>query len=224
LDGRTTPTTDIADMAAGYMKEIKETQPRGPYIIGGYCMGGTVAIEVARQLSSQGERVGLVALLETYNVKNGPARPTIMFRLALLIQNLYFHICNLLVAGVSSGGLKFLFTKSRTAWRRLISRQRFLLQRWYEIDHEAYPHKLITKINDAAQMHHEPYTYDGKVVLFRPNRWFLWLNAPDFGWRGILKSLEIVELPVHPRGMLVAPFVSQLAKELESRLEIVESE
>ena len=37
----------------------------GPYFLGGYCMGGTVAFEVAQQIQAQGERVALLALFDT---------------------------------------------------------------------------------------------------------------------------------------------------------------
>jgi hypothetical protein len=47
LDGSCPPLTSIAEMAAVYVKEIGRVQPHGPYFIAGYCMGGTVAFEVA---------------------------------------------------------------------------------------------------------------------------------------------------------------------------------
>ena len=61
LDGTCPPLTKIEDMAALYVKEIRKKQPRGPYFIGGYCMGGTVAYEVAQQIQAQGEQVALLS-------------------------------------------------------------------------------------------------------------------------------------------------------------------
>ena len=43
---------------------IRETQPEGPYLVGGFCIGGVVAIEATRQLIRQGQEVRLV-LFET---------------------------------------------------------------------------------------------------------------------------------------------------------------
>ena len=34
---------------------IRQMQPNGPYIVGGWCFGGTVAVETARQLAHQGQ-------------------------------------------------------------------------------------------------------------------------------------------------------------------------
>ncbi|MCC5641838.1 amino acid adenylation domain-containing protein [Nostoc sp. CHAB 5824] len=73
LDRKQAPYTRIEDMAAHYIKEIRTIQPQGPYLLGGWCIGGTVAFEMARQLEIQGEKVELLALFDCYppQVKSG---------------------------------------------------------------------------------------------------------------------------------------------------------
>ncbi|UJR12471.1 hypothetical protein I4U23_016646 [Adineta vaga] len=44
------PDTSIEDIAAYYIKKIIETQPAGPYLIGGYSFGACIAVEIALQL------------------------------------------------------------------------------------------------------------------------------------------------------------------------------
>src|SRR2546425_11761169 len=68
LDGKSAPFTRVEDMAVHYIKEMREFQPQGPYLLGGRSFGGTVAFEMACQLYDQGEEVGLLALLDTYPV------------------------------------------------------------------------------------------------------------------------------------------------------------
>jgi len=58
--------TRIEDMAAHYIKALRVVQPQGPYWLGGYSFGGLVAFEMAQQLHSQGQRVALLALLDTW--------------------------------------------------------------------------------------------------------------------------------------------------------------
>jgi len=68
VDGREPPyhpCTRIEELAALYLDEVRAVQPVGPYFLGGFCFGGTVAFEMARQLEEQGHRVGLVAVLDT---------------------------------------------------------------------------------------------------------------------------------------------------------------
>ncbi|MGH7918599.1 MAG: thioesterase domain-containing protein, partial [Candidatus Dormibacteraceae bacterium] len=57
--------TSIDEMAAHYIEEMKEVQPRGPYWIGGHCAGSWVAFEMARQLQQQGEDLGLLVLVDS---------------------------------------------------------------------------------------------------------------------------------------------------------------
>jgi thioesterase domain-containing protein len=69
IRGDVAPLKTIEAMAARYMEEIYALQPDGPYFLGGYCMGGTIAWELARQLRANGSEVGLVALIETFHKK-----------------------------------------------------------------------------------------------------------------------------------------------------------
>src|SRR5206468_10373945 len=62
LDGRE-EFERIEDMAAQYIADLRALQPVGPYFLGGYCFGGNVAYEMARQLRRQGEEIGLLALM-----------------------------------------------------------------------------------------------------------------------------------------------------------------
>ncbi|MFN3695127.1 MAG: thioesterase domain-containing protein, partial [Ignavibacterium sp.] len=55
LNGEDHIHRSIKEMAADYIKAIKSVQPKGPYNIGGYCMGGTVAFEIAQKFRSSGE-------------------------------------------------------------------------------------------------------------------------------------------------------------------------
>ncbi|MGK7895630.1 MAG: thioesterase domain-containing protein, partial [Xenococcus sp. (in: cyanobacteria)] len=56
----------IQDMAEYYIAAIKKNRPYGPYYLGGWCTGGVVAFEMARQLQQQGDEVALLVLIESY--------------------------------------------------------------------------------------------------------------------------------------------------------------
>ncbi|HYU31797.1 MAG TPA: thioesterase domain-containing protein, partial [Thermoanaerobaculia bacterium] len=55
----------IEQMAALYLEELRRVQPRGPYRIGGWSMGGLIAFEMARQLARDGDEPELVALIDS---------------------------------------------------------------------------------------------------------------------------------------------------------------
>jgi thioesterase domain-containing protein len=62
LDGHSKPLRRVEDLAAYFSAQIAAFQPKGPRIIAGYCAGGAIAFELARQLLHSGAEVSRVAL------------------------------------------------------------------------------------------------------------------------------------------------------------------
>ncbi len=70
LDGDPVPRS-IEAMAASFLSALRGAQPAGSYLLGGFCAGGLVALEVARLLRAQGQEVDLLILI---NPPKGGAR------------------------------------------------------------------------------------------------------------------------------------------------------
>jgi acyl transferase domain-containing protein/thioesterase domain-containing protein/acyl carrier protein/SAM-dependent methyltransferase len=66
IDGFTPPFTDFGAMADYYCECMRRTTPGRPVILGGYSLGGVVALEVARRWRSAGNPVAHLVLLDTY--------------------------------------------------------------------------------------------------------------------------------------------------------------
>ena len=64
LDPKEEPFTSLQEMAAYYVSEIRKVQPQGPYFLGGFSVGGIFAYEMAQQLVSAGQEVGVLAMLD----------------------------------------------------------------------------------------------------------------------------------------------------------------
>ncbi len=60
------PFQTIEEIACSYIVEMQEIQPKGPYLLGGWSMGGVIAFEMAQQLRQQGQEVAFLALIESY--------------------------------------------------------------------------------------------------------------------------------------------------------------
>ena len=73
LDGGQLPQT-IEAMAADRVKALRDLQPEGPYKLGGFCWGGILALEMARQLQQQGAEVESLIVIDTVP-KNISLRP-----------------------------------------------------------------------------------------------------------------------------------------------------
>ncbi len=59
------PPQTFASLVDYHIRAIRAVAPDGPYIVGGWCMGGEVGLEVARRLRAEGADVPLVVMLQT---------------------------------------------------------------------------------------------------------------------------------------------------------------
>ncbi|MGZ3458357.1 MAG: non-ribosomal peptide synthetase, partial [Archangium sp.] len=75
LDGSLPPLERVEEMAAFYLEALRTIQPHGPYLLGGWSMGGVVAFEMARQLQARRERVALLALIDPSPARSGQEEP-----------------------------------------------------------------------------------------------------------------------------------------------------
>ena len=66
-------------MATEYVRSMRAIQPHGPYLLGGFCGGGMIVFEMARQLHEKGEKVDLLLLLEAIGGP-GPASMSMILR------------------------------------------------------------------------------------------------------------------------------------------------
>lgn len=64
-EGAQVPYPSVESIAAHYIEALSTIQPQGPYLIGGECIGGVVAYEMAQQLVAEGREVGLLVLMDT---------------------------------------------------------------------------------------------------------------------------------------------------------------
>jgi thioesterase domain-containing protein len=65
-DGKAEPHDQVEEMAKFFVQAIRAVQPHGPYFLVGYSLGGLITFEMARQLSSAGEKITLLAMVEAY--------------------------------------------------------------------------------------------------------------------------------------------------------------
>jgi thioesterase domain-containing protein/acyl carrier protein len=212
LDGSQPPLTTVEDIAALYVKEIKKVQPRGPYYLGGYCGGGTIAYEAAQQLQADGERVALLALFDTMNWSKIPI--TLWSKGTYAYQRLIFHVASFLSLDIP-GVFKFLAEKKKILRGRLPVWQGMLLAKFTKNAGSSALLAHIWQTNDLACWRYIPKPYAGSVTDFRPLKQYRIFDKPGLKWDELARGgkHEIV-LPVYPATMLVEPFVKHLADAL----------
>ena len=220
LDGSCPPLTTVEDMAALYVKEIRKVRPHGPYLLGGYCGGGTIAYEVAQQLTRAGEQVALLVLFDTMNWCMFPA-PTMLHKTYYHCQKLVFHAMNFLRLD-GAGQSKFFAEKLRILRSRIPIWRATLMARLFSGTGRSQSRILaeIWQNNDRASSQYVPKPYSGVVTDFRPLKQYRMFDNPDAKWEHLaLQGQEVVTLPVYPAGMLVEPYVKHLAQALRMSID-----
>ena len=213
----------IEKLATCYVHDIRKVQPQGPYLLTGYCMGGTIALEVAQQLKAEGEQAVLICI-ETYNwCTSQAANDSTGVKFVYYLQKLDFHFRNFWKLGLQDK-LAFLREKMKVVNRRKDIWISKITKRSTDLDDSAQQSAAeIWERHDEIAELYQPKTYDGKIVLFRPQKDYL--RYQDRGFPAT-EEVELHRMPVYPAGMMVDPFVEQLAtkfaaclREEESRLE-----
>jgi thioesterase domain-containing protein/acyl carrier protein len=96
---------DINEIAADYVRLIREARPRGPYILFGLCVAGVIAYEAAQQLRQAGERVPLVVMADTWApgyIKRLPLIRRCLFHWWSYRLHAVKHKCGLVFSGKQS--------------------------------------------------------------------------------------------------------------------------
>jgi thioesterase domain-containing protein len=202
----------LEEMAAHYVRLMREFQPQGPYFLGGWCFGGTVAMEMAHQLVEQGQKVALLALMETW--AHHPPKTYVRFHL--------HHLRCLLRAGPRA--LTATWLRKVRRWRgKSEAPANQLAEFAFEVATTGplANRSHVYPINLAATRRYQSRSrlYPGHVTLFR-RRHHDAIDAvePDCGFVTLVKELEICYVPGDHRSVLKDPHVRTLAEEIKKCL------
>jgi thioesterase domain-containing protein len=207
LDGHSAPIALVTDLAAYFAAQIRAFRPRGPSVIAGYCAGGTIAFELARQLVRDGTPVSCVALL------GGPYPswyrywPQIRHQLTRQWERLGKHARA--VAALTHGRRQYILDRLR---RRRADRD--------ASDH-AVPDPVmrlratVEAVTLTAVRQYTPQHFPGRLCLILPNRkWTANGSLLSRRWHSLAHELDQYCGPDDCNGdrMLLEPYVTQIAE------------
>ncbi len=92
LDGQGEPLACVEDLAAYFATQIRSIRPDGPYVIAGYCAGGTIAFELARKLLQDGAEVRVLALFGSPFPTSYRFLPQLRQRIRQLAERIAGHL------------------------------------------------------------------------------------------------------------------------------------
>lgn len=229
LNGETVGAPQFEDMAAHYLKEIQTVQPKGPYYLGGYCLGGELAFEIAQQLQEQGEEVALVAMIQSRRPEYFEYVPgtTFIHRFVYrIIERADYELHNLRRVGPKTQ-IAYLWQRSERVLEKLQFKlgsviKPFLFKLNMNITHsQTYIYEALAKAHDQAWFNYQVRPYSGSVVIFRTEKQPLGINPdPTLGWRKWLKgNLQLYKISGYHQTVLKEPYVQTLAKQLRACLD-----
>jgi thioesterase domain-containing protein len=207
LDGRKEPFETIEMIASAYLEEIRKRQPQGPYFLGGVCLGGVIAYEMAQQLQAVGESVGLLVLIDSYTPgenRHLRSRPALNAYLDRHIGEL------LLLSGIArlryiarwlaNGGIRF---------GRILGFQ--------ENSSLARATRIVAKAHRRAISTYRPKPYPGRVVqLMCGHASHRSYEDRRLGWSSLASKFEVRLVPGNHLTMVEQPNAKLLALELQS--------
>jgi hypothetical protein len=226
----------IEETASYYVQRLRHSQPSGPYFLCGFCFGGLVAFEMAQQLQTLGEEVGLLGILD-YRL-NADERENFGWS----PRNIFKFSRNIFCAA-----LDFLEVKQErtTALRRLRKRLVAYGKRIWTRDGSVspeineLPRDTLSKFGpnmgevrkrwesqQRAWRRYRPSNYAGAITLFRSRRLPLrHFRDETLGWSKIATGnleVEKVAVPGFQGWMLRPPYASILAEALDRSLEVAQ--
>ncbi len=216
LDGHKPPLERVEDMAALYIREMRLVQPAGPYYLLGASFGGLVIFEMAHQLLAEGQRVALLALLNTNCPVSTPTR------------RIRSHIGHLRQLGARTYATEVVKGLGRRIWR--VSAP---------TGNDASPDPEITKLLETradgdealvrtlqaiitAENEYVPRgkVYPGRITLFLAMNSSHDIDDNRLGWRSLAAGgLEVHEIPGNHTTIREEPNVRVLVDRLKLCIE-----
>jgi|HubBroStandDraft_1064217.scaffolds.fasta_scaffold01783_2 non-ribosomal peptide synthetase component F/thioesterase domain-containing protein len=198
-------------IAAYFVRVIRELRPEGPYMVGGWCSHGLLALEVAQQLRAQKQEVALVVMMETAN----PVARMSYSKWKRFVSAMQLKF-NLLVREMKRGqGSTYIFAgvirAARSFWDAVRPGPHFVRKSPVEV------------LYDAAD-NYQPEPYHHPVLLIRSaDKSFGFAQDLRLGWGGMFgDQLEICEVRGNHFTIYMNPNVEGLAAAIDAHLKKAE--
>ncbi|MBV8827820.1 MAG: hypothetical protein JO108_01180, partial [Acidobacteriaceae bacterium] len=196
-------------------------QEHGPFLLGGFCLGGTIAFEVAQQLRACGREVAFLGFFGCACPTSFSLRNRILAKLSFGITRVVYHFRTVRCFSINE---QLSYVKDMVRRQR---RGRSLPRNG--VAQPQTPHQIAvgrTSVLAARHYRKRMQPYDGRITLFLPCR--AWISTGDrpMDWQRFAKrGVETFIGPDHSHVdlMLLEPDVRIFARELRLRLDRLET-
>lgn len=192
----------IEELAAIYVAEIKRRQPEGPYLVGGYSVGGVIAFEVARQLLEDGNEVEKLILIDTVCPTFGNSMPDALVGFLDSI-----NLVGMVNEDENQGKSKGQPIRSD---HFTLARQQLLEYKVSKLPGRKMPQVMLVSAKEGVDKQDQ---VSRPVVLPEEQRivdWFLddRIDQGSFGWDELLEGVHVIRADGNHFSMMKPPMVS----------------
>ncbi|HTK75750.1 MAG TPA: thioesterase domain-containing protein [Gemmataceae bacterium] len=228
-DGYEEPIGRVEDMAARYVAAVRAAQPHGPYYLGGFSFGGSVALEMAQQLHAAGEAVAFLGIIDH---TPPPLRYQPVVWTPARVVEFGANAVRWIEDDIWRAGRGQRLTSVVGAFRKAGRRVRASLSRRDPGSGRADTTEALAGASVPAHFrrlmatHYQalreytPRPYPGHVTLFRARtRPLFRLYGRDLGWAALAgDGLDVIPIPGNHATILKEPNVRTFAAALKDRL------
>jgi thioesterase domain-containing protein len=221
LDGQSQPLGRVEDLAGYFAEQIKAFQPEGPYVIAGYCAGGSIAFELAQQLLRGGSPVKGVALFGAPYATAYRFRSQMRLRLETEWARIVRH-ASALRALSGAGGRRYILEKLKIVLpNRNDGAESRIENRNSKISPEVLAQRVkVQRTTFAALARYSPSHFPGRLVLLLPCRTWAHSSRQPLRWRSVAEHAEAHYGPddCHTDVMLLEPYAPIFAALFEESM------
>jgi aspartate racemase len=205
-------------MAFYYVEELLKFHPEGPFYLGGFSFGGFVAFEMARLLTSMGEQVALLALLDTRAGKaprftfSLSTAQKLHYRYKSIYEKTTYHSNNL--RSLPVGELPGYFTRRNI---NPVHQDDFVDE---TVNDQSLPiyFRDVMMANNKSLNNYIPGMYQGKVTIFKSIDHG---SGIYYGWEELARGgVSIHYVPGNHTGIIKEPNVQVLAELLKTSINL----
>jgi len=195
----------IEELAGHCVRQVRDIQASGPYFLGGYSLGGTVALEMARQLRAQGSEIAMLVMFDSHKDPGDMDIRVVATRHADTLRRLPLRLWGPYLAQ----------RQLALAW--VMGALSFELFDFFGKPVPASVRAHFPEIYNLCLLgRYDPEPYDGSMIYFDGDG--DGTSAPYNGWEGVVTGGIEVHRVSGGHSLLTEPHIRHVCQQLEECL------
>jgi thioesterase domain-containing protein len=195
----------IEAMADQILASVREVQPEGPYLLGGFCLRSLLAYEIAQRLHAEGQEIGLLVLGDLY----APGRRPQWTPLQRIVRRIHRESCSL--ANV--------FRSTPRQWLSELGR---VVVSWVRLVTATPDPDTLDELLQAlyrAEFRYRPTPFPGKVMFLESGESTLVEGSTLKTWDALIDDVEVLRYPGIHEDLLNEPSLRVFAERVGRAIE-----